>query len=380
MRLPGIDSTVLRPHRDLFLTLMMSASANTLAASFTIFYVLIHFHIPTWTAAAYSTFLLGSAFLTSLLLGKTPLGRLGAKKGMLVGLAALGGFYVCMVALDAAFLPAAVLSAILFGVYIFAFFTPFNAAALTLTSQGNRGTVLSAYGLVFPVVAASMPLIGGILTDTLSYGAVALVALAIVAADCVFVWRIAEVHEIKPFVLRRELFGCVPPRASAGMFFQGMFDGAIWASMAIILLDYVKTPTQYGGFVSAFAIFGAVAALILARISDRVRGRRTFLIAGLAILIPAAAIGTTFHDVVGFSLAMILINFSLPIAGVFLFAIAADAASTRPHDVAFLREILLNAGRVSAAAIVLVLVLSGLPANLSFAIMLAAAIGMSIAK
>jgi MFS family permease len=164
------------------------------------------------------------------------------------------------------------------------------------------------------------------------------------------------------------------------MYFQGMFDGAIWASMAIILLDFVSTTTAYGSFVSAFALFGAVAALVLARISDKVKERRTFLILGLAILVPATAIGAVWHDVLGFSVAMVLINFSAPIAGVFLFAIAGDAAASRPHDVAFLREILLNAGRVTSAAIVLLLVLAGFPANLSFGLMLAASLGMAIAK
>jgi len=371
---------VLRPHRDLFLTLLMSASANTLAASFTIFYLLVRFDLPAWNAAAYSTILLGTAFLASVLVGNTALGRLGTRRGMLFGLSALAGFYVCMALLDFAPIPIALVSAPLFGIYILAFFTPFNAAALSLTSQKNRGTILSTYGLIFPVVAATLPVVGGILTDSISYTAAAMVALTIVIAGIVFVWRFADLASTKPFVMDAALFDCVPRRASAGMYFQGMFDGAIWASISIIALEYVGTPTQYGGLVGTFALFGAVAALLLARVSDRVKERRTFLVVGLAVLLPAAAIGALWHDLGGFSVAMVLINFSLPIAGVFLFALAGDAAASRPHDVAFLREVLLNAGRFTSAVLVLLMVVAGLTPHFAFLIMLGAAAGMSVAK
>lgn len=142
------------------------------------------------------------------------------------------------------------------------------------------------------------------------------------------------------------------------MFLDGVSQGMIWIGVAIVTIVFIETASAYAAFFAVLGLVGAVAALVLGRMSDRRAKRFGFiwpiaLVFGVANIVSAFAASLTLWVLSrGFS------TFFGLVFDPFKNAVLLDVADT-VDDLYMVRELLLNMGRVVGIAVLLVFYVFG---------------------
>jgi MFS family permease len=274
---------------------------------------------------------------------------------MAAGLASQCAFYLSFVAVGGSIL--LYVAPLLFGIYIVAFWAPFNVLFLRHTSRGNRGEVIGIVFLVFPVVSIFAPILGGALISWQGYWlAFACACASIVAGMVMIVVGPTSAEPLAPRISFREMGG----RLSAAFLGEGGQEGVWFASNALLAMTFAREEIYVGLLFSAFAVAGGVATVYLGRRSDR-RGDRVFYArAGAALAVPALIAASFAPEALSYALAMAAANFALTTCAIFIFAMGTDRMERDAPSSVLTRELLLNAGRiVGGAACACAFVLSG---------------------
>ncbi len=361
-------------HGALVLIQTLVAFANTLANAFALIYLIRQGH----SYLDCSIFILISAAVPTIIMGfaSRPILK-NFPASITTSLICLALYYVTLIFFDGWYL--VLLPPIFFGIYIATFWVPYFALVMHITSKKKRGAGIGAYFLIFPLLTTVSPLLGGFIITFYSYEALFATGAAIAIADLFYVsgfkilWRIRsriiipellqslKINLVGRFNVDLDLKG-VDKRICSALFAEGIQDGIFWVAIPIISFEFAKDEATLSGYLSLFALWGAIATVALGYLSDRFKDRVTIVRVGAAfggISILFAAFASSPEE---YLTAISIAYFWIAMVPSFLFTMLVDKLERFKKKGVLLREFFLNSGK--AVGVLLVIVALVLEANL----------------
>src|SRR3989441_6435373 len=280
-------------YRELLGLVAVQSFGNQMTGSFWIVYLVsrpLDFRIATllWVIA----FL--TAALGVLLMAR---GRpIRARTSMTTGLATMAAGHFAF-----AFLPASwvvLIGGLACGIYLPLFWLPMNSLLVRETSPANRAGRLAAVTATFMTVAVVAPVLGGFLADAVGFPFLFSLGGLILAANLVRSRRLVRREESFSYVIDLRRMGSRTALAFAG---QGGVDGLL--SVATPLGSFLLTRDSFalGLLFALFSLAAGIAAVVLGRVSDRVKARSPFLLLGPALSVPACLLAFASRDLGSFA-------------------------------------------------------------------------------
>jgi len=250
-----------------------------------------------------------------------------------------------------AFLPASwvvLIGGLAFGIYLPLFWLPMNSLLVRETSPANRAGRLAAVTATFMTVAVVAPVLGGYLADAVGFPFLFSLGGLILAANLVRARRLVRPEESFSYVIDLRRMGSRTALAFAG---QGGVDGLL--SVATPLGSFLLTRDSFalGLLFALFSLAAGIAAVVLGRVSDRVKVRSPFLLLGPALSLPAcilASLSLTSLDLGTFAFAVGWLSMTSVVAPSFIYTILVDRMEDSIPAVTATRELILNTSRTVA--------------------------------
>jgi predicted MFS family arabinose efflux permease len=358
-------------HGSLVVIQTLVALANTLANAFALIYLIREGHsyldcaIFIFISAAVPTLLM--AFASRPILRNFP-------ASITTALICLGLYYVSLMFLDGWHL--VLIPPIFFGTYIATFWVPYFALIMHITSQKKRGAGIGAYFLIFPLLTTVAPLFGGFIITYHSYQMLFAMGAAIAFADLFYVsrfkilWRIRsrviipqllqslKLNLVGKFNVDLDLRG-IDWRICSALFAEGVQDGVFWVTIPVISFEFAKNEAALSGYLSLFALWGAIATVALGYLSDRLRDRASIVrigatFGGISVLFAAYSSGPE-----EYLTAISIAYFWIAMIPSFLFTMLVDKLERYKKKGVLLREFFLNSGKVLGVGIVIIALVLG---------------------
>lgn len=369
-------------HSSLVMTQMLVALSNTMANAF----ALIYLYKSGADYLQCSLFVLISVLVPTVLIAfaSRPLVRnFGA--AIETALVFLIAYYVSLMFLEGWLL--VLFPPVLFGVYMAAFWVPYNALIMHITSRKKRGAIVGIYFLIFPLVSTVAPLIGGIVIGSWSYQALFAIAAAVSAANLVLAAGLRVFSTIRERIIVPELLQSlkihlvgkvhidldlkgVDWRLKSALFAEGIQDGIFWILIPLVSFEFAKSEITVSGYLSLFAFWGAVMTVALGYLSDRLKDRAYIVRVGAAfgtVSVMFAAYASSAEEYLS---AMSMAYFWIAMIPSFLFTMLVDKLERYKRKGVLIREFFLNCGRCIGVLVIILALLSG--AGLSATLTIAA--------
>ena len=364
-----------RKHGALVVIQSLMAIANTVANSFALIYLIRE----GYDYIACSIFILISCLVPIFILAfaaKAVVRNFSAS--MNTGMISIMLYYVLLMFLDDVnFFGGWLLILIpplMYGVYIVTFWIPYNTLMMHITSARARGATIGVYFLVWPLITAVGPLIGGLLITRYSYDAMFIFSISTIAVNLFYMSGFRVLRKLRERIIIPELiqsvtvgiirkekttldFTGIGSRLMYGVLAEGVIDGVFWVAVPIISFEFATSEATLSQYLSLFALWGAIMTVALGYLSDRIKNRRTILglgsiLCGVSIVLSAVA-----PTVDGYLLGMSMTYFFLAIIPAFLFTMLLDKLERYKKKGVLVREFLLNAGRTAGALLTIGLLL-----------------------
>ncbi|HSB47868.1 MAG TPA: MFS transporter [Candidatus Bilamarchaeum sp.] len=223
------------------------------------------------------------------------------------------------------------------------FWLPFNVLYYEYRKENNAQLGALYYSLG-PVLSLLLPTAAGLLAGTMGFQ-----SLYILAASLFVLTLAAAALFVEDRKYQCDFVGAL--RSISGLksilFLEG-FAAMIIVSVTleVMLLGFITTPAEFGGFISLATIFSVVAAIAAAKLSDKAKERRRFLLPTVFAFALSSVFAALAGDIVVFFFAFGLINFFSRVFFPLPLALAVDNSKSLP-DVMAGREVMLNAGRLA---------------------------------
>jgi len=232
---------------------------------------------------------------------------------------------------------------LLLGMTHLLFWAPFNIMFYEFRKE-NHAMLGAVYYSVGPVVSLITPAFAGILAAALGFQALYLLAMASFAITFAAAALFVEDRKYE-YDFDSSLKSIIGLRS---LIFMEGFGAAVIVSVSlpVMLLLYVSKPEEFGIFTSLVTAFAVVAAFITAKLSDKVKKRRSFLLPVVACFALAAVFAGVSPDVSIFFVGFGLVNFFSRIFFPLPFALAVDNTKSLTETMVG-REYMLNMGRLA---------------------------------
>ena len=231
------------------------------------------------------------------------------------------------------------------GIPIFFFWIPFNIIYYEFRKE-NSAFLGAIYFSMGPIISLVLPFISGWIASVLGFGSLFILSMILYILTLICLKFIHEVPSEEYDFLNT--INSISGLRSI-IFIEG-FAVAVLTSVVleVMLLNFITNPLDFGAFTSLVTIFSVFATLIMAKISDKQKNRRIFLLPS-AIAIGIFTIFTAqSKNIEMFFLGFSLINFFSRIFYPLPLAILADNTK-KLHDSMIGREFFLNLGRACGA-------------------------------
>lgn len=348
-----------RSYRHVLLVQSMLALANAAAALFGIVFLLKREGLSFEALVVFS--LLQFAIATGACVA---LVRARPRRGMTLmtsGLAFLVSSYLAFLVLHG--WPLLLFVAFAWGLYIPLFFLPFNALVVATTRTEDRAGKIGGLFLAYTAVAIVAPSLGGAIVESAGYGVLFAFAACLLVANGALVVRLGIGRQRLALAYDARTMGT---RTATALFAEGGFEGLAFGVVSLIAYTFAKEELSFGGLFSLFALAAGVVSVTLGVVSDRLRNRQLFLIAGAASSALAAILVVRASSLEQFALGNSLLSLTASIAPLFLLTIAIERFPGRSGSAIATREVLLNAGRTTSLAAFFLLTIAGIPLQHAF--------------
>jgi len=358
-------------HSSLVVTQTLVALSNTMANAF----ALIYLYKSGESYVHCSLFVLISVVVPTILIAfaSRPLVKnFGAS--IETALMFLFAYYVSLMFLEGWYL--VLLPPILFGVYMAAFWVPYNALIMHITSRKKRGAIVGIYFLIFPLVSTTAPLLGGLIIGTSSYQVLFGIAAAICVVNLVIAAGLKVFSTLKERIIVPELLQSlklnlvgkvhidldlkgVDWRIKSALFAEGIQDGIFWILVPLVSFEFAKSEVVVSGYLSLFAFWGAVMTVALGYLSDRLKDRAYIVRVGAAFGTVSVMFAAYAQSAEEYLSAMSVAYFWIAMIPSFLFTMLVDKMERYKKKGVLVREFFLNGGRCIGVLVILVALLAG---------------------
>ena len=358
-------------HGALVVVQTLVALANTLANAFALIYLVREGH----TYLECSVFILVSALVPTIIMAfaSRPILR-NFPASITTSLVCLMLYYLTLVVFDGWYL--ILIPPLFFGTYIVTFWVPYFALVMHITSKRKRGAGIGAYFLIFPLLTTVSPLMGGFIITFYSYDVLFVTGAAIALADLFFVSGLKVLKNIRSRIIIPELLQSLKLnlvgkfnvdldlrgtdwRITSALFAEGVQDGIFWIAIPLISFEFAKDEATLSGYLSLFALWGAIMTVALGYLSDRLRDRASIVrigaaFGGLSVLF--AAYATSAEEYLS---AISIAYFWIAMVPSFLFTMLVDKLERYKKKGVLLREFFLNWGKMIGVLLVIAALLLG---------------------
>jgi len=231
------------------------------------------------------------------------------------------------------------------GPVFFLFWVVFNIAYFKMISHDHR----ALYYASSPVLSAVLPIAAGLLATKYSMNAVFFVGALF------FLFAAVAAITLKNSTINyrfKDAFKSVKGVRTL-CFVQGFWEVTAVIAIPLVTLYFIRNELAFGAFLSYLGIFGIIAALVMAKMSDKSKKRTLFiypLVVVLAILTTSLFFARSFWL---WGVFLGLFYFVMQMANPFFVTVVLDRAK---HDIAnsmIAREFMLNLGRFFGTAVLL---------------------------
>ncbi len=141
---------------------------------------------------------------------------------------------------------------------------------------------------------------------------------------------------------------------------EGIFEGILWTAVPLATISFITAEVDYGLFFSYLGLFGALAAVVLARMSDRLKRRTLFIYPTVMLLGISTILAAFSNTLILWAIANAAIAFIWALVAPFQVAVVLDKSKNLVDAMAS-REFFMNLGRVMGGfAAIVSLILFGL--------------------
>lgn len=363
-------------HGHLIAIQAIVALANTLANSFALIYLFVR------EGASYlecSIFVLITVTISLILIAyasRTIVKNFSSS--IVTSLVCLAVYYVLLMFLHGVAL--IVIPPIFFGAYIVTFWVPYNVLIMHITSRAKRGTVIGSYFLIFPLVGVATPAAGGIIILLAGYQTLFAVAAILILVNIVFIMGSRFLREIRQRIIIQELlqslkinmigrqhidldFRAVDWRLRCALFAEGIQDGIFWIFIPIVSFEFAKSEVSTGGYLSLFAVWGAIMTIALGYLSDRLKDRASIVRIGAAFGAVSVLVASSASNTAHYASSMSMAYFWIAMIPSFLFTMLLDKMERLKKKGVIVREFLLDSGRIVGVLATIVLLLFNIGLN-----------------
>ncbi len=331
-----------REYRDLIGILTVQSFGNQMAASFWLVYLVSAPQLLAFDVAIL-VWVIGFGVAAVTVLGVSRGHPIRATTSMSMGLAVM-----VLGHLSFAFLPplaGMVAGGVAFGLYVPLFWLPLNSLIVRETRAANRAGRLAGITATFAITGVLAPTLGGLIADRAGYRTVFALSAIVVATNFLLVRRLAQPNESLVFTLNLRRIGARTALAFSG---QGGVDGLITAATPLGSFLFTTSSLELGLLFALFSLAAGIGAIVLGRVSDRVRVRPPFLLLGPILSVPACLIAYFVRDLGSFAFAVGWLSMTSAIAPSFIYTILIDRTEGEIPSVTAARELMLNVSRTLA--------------------------------
>lgn len=189
------------------------------------------------------------------------------------------------------------LSAIFTGLNVIFFWIPYNILHFKFSSEDKRGLNSGVYFLATPIISITLQPLAGLVAEKFGFEIMFLLGVLLYIIPIILIIFLPNI-ELK-LDIKKEF---IATKFNWATFFQGFTSRINWTLVPLFTLYFIKTPKAFGSFFGYIAIFVAVASLINASISDKIKNRKIFyyLFTTLAVisLLPLAFIDNIYYWII----------------------------------------------------------------------------------
>lgn len=343
-----------RAFAGLMLIETLLAFGNTFAASFNMVYLFNELQLDLWLGPTY----LGLGFLISIIVSvwMSYRPRLDPRNAILVSLCFLIAEYTFFVFVEEPLL-LSLMVGLAFGMFYPLFWTPFNILMARMTEKTDRGVTYGAFFFVWPLATFIAPFFGGLVIAYSSYQVLYLLGIAIIVLTAAVVAAYRK-YIPKDQVMRITL-KAIGRRNVVAVLGEGGFEGVFWVDVVLVAYIFSTDEVELGALFSLFGLAAGIMAIIFGKISDKIQNRRMFSTASAIASIPCVVMIYLAASLEGFALANGALEFASFVFPVFIFAILTDKLEDAKNDSVLTREFLLDIGRTSTIATMMLLLYLG---------------------
>lgn len=332
----------------------MLAFGNTFASSFNIVYLFNHFGMPTWSGPIYLGLGFFISIFVSLWMSWKP--HLDPRNAMLVGFVFLIGEYSLFLTVSDGWI-LSLMVGVAFGLFYPLFWTPFNILMAQMTKKGDRGVTYGAFFFVWPLVTFFAPFLGGLVIGFASYQLLFALGIAIIVVTAGLV--VAYRKYIPTDQVMKIRLNALGKRNVVAVLGEGGFEGIFWVDVTLVAYVFTQHEVDLGALFSLFGLSAGIMAIILGKVSDRIQNRRLFVMISALTSIPCILLIVVAGSLQEYAIGNGLLEFASFVFPVFLFAILTDKLEATKNDSVIGREYLLDIGRSSGIAILILLLYMG---------------------
>lgn len=243
------------------------------------------------------------------------------------------------------------ISAIASGLNVIFFWIPYNSMHFKFSRDSKRGLNSGIYFMITPILGVTLQPLAGVIGEKFGFATVFAIGVLLYLIP-LFLLRTLPDFKWNTDV-RKEFFA---KKFNWSIFMQG-FVWRINASLVpIFTLFFIKTPREFGNFFGYLAIAAAVASLLNAYFSDKLKSRKHFfyIFSAIAVLsfLPLAFAQNAYYWGIFAGVASLCLYLANP----FWLAYNLDEYKDIPVEKTMvLREIFLNLGYVTALIVAMLL-------------------------
>lgn len=361
-------------HGQLVAVQAFVAIANTLANSFALIY-LIRQGASYLECSIFVLIAVGVSILLVSFASRTIVKSFSSS--ITTALVCLAAYYMLLMLLHG--WPLVVIPPIFFGAYIVTFWVPYNVLIMHITPRAKRGTSIGSYFFIFPLFGVLTPALGGLIILLSGYQALFAIAAVLAVADTGFILSVKVLREMKHRIIIPELLGslkinmighwnididfkAVDWRLRSALFAEGVQDGIFWIFIPIVSFEFAKSEIGAGGYLSLFAVWGAVMTIALGYLSDRIKDRASIVRIGAVFASISVLVAASATDPARYVSSMSMAYFWMAMVPSFLFTMLLDKMEKLKKKGVIVREFLLDSGRMVGvlATVILLLLKIGL--------------------
>ena len=231
------------------------------------------------------------------------------------------------------------------------FWLPVNIVFFRMRSSDNVA-LFSSLALFFgPSISTIVPYFSGIVISRYGYPTVFGISIILLGLTLSYIKKIEE-RIVVDLQFTHAVKACGKLKLVIAV--EGFWQGVNMIVFPLYTFYFITESMSYGAFLSYVGFAGALASLLLARISDKSKKRFVFVTSTVfftAILTIISGFASGYH---GWVISRTLLGFAISLYSPFALALVLDnVSSTRKAMVA--RELFLNIGRLIGGAFVLLM-------------------------